>query len=631
MQAHTSRVHQTNMDPQQLFQQARQLHESGDLQQAETLYRQILQHYPQHANTLYLLGTLAYQQGQHDKARQYYLRTVEIRADYAEAWNGLGHLMQLQGKPDAAIQYFHKALDYKNNYFDALYNLAVAQHERQDLEAACKNYQRALKIRPDFAAAWNNLGNILRSQGDTERAIQYYQQALTYQNNFVEAYYNLGIAMQDKGQLEKAMQCYRQALEINPDIAEIHHSLGDVLSMQGKLEAAKKCYQYALRINSDLAGPHYRIANILNMNGQDQAAIEHYQKALKLDRYYGAAAYELSLLIRHRDCHIDIRAIEALLKRNDLPPKQQIFFNFSLGNIYESKRDYDRAFKYFEAGNRAKRATYQYDIALDKALFKNIMTVFNKNFFNTHRHHGNPDYIPIFILGMPRSGTTLIEQILASHPKVAGSGENNELSLIIGGANQELIKSNFPFQAHSLNSEDINAFTTEYQQRISSSYPESQFITDKSLINYKFIGMIRLMFPHARLIHCWRDPLDTCLSCYKHYFSGIVNYAYDLTELGRFYLIYQELMNHWHQVLPGFIYDIHYEDLIANQEEETRKLLDYCDLPWHDDCLAFHKTARTVKTASLNQVRRPLYNKAVQHWEHYRNHLSPLLEALGQQ
>jgi len=272
-----------------------------------------------------------------------------------------------------------------------------------------------------------------------------------------------------------------------------------------------------------------------------------------------------------------------------------------------------------------RRQSYHYDVTQDVTFLQCLEEYFTLDFFRQRSDFGVHDDTPIFIIGMPRSGSTLVEQVLSSHPDVYGAGEIRDFGYVVLENNETLLLDKIGALANN----DICRLAQEYLRRMDEYSAGAPRVTNKMLVNFLWIGMIRLMFPDARIIHCVRDPVDTCLSIFKKNFSSIEKYAHDLVELGRYYRAYTKLMAHWHQVLPGYIYDIHYEDLVTNQLEQSQRLLEFCGLPWNDACLSFYDSVRPVKTASAVQVRQPLYQSSVQKWRKYERHLGPLQRTLA--
>jgi hypothetical protein len=310
--------------------------------------------------------------------------------------------------------------------------------------------------------------------------------------------------------------------------------------------------------------------------------------------------------------------------------------DFALGKVYADIGDHGRAFQRLLAGNAAKRAAIAYDEQAALAQFDRVETVFTRELIAAKTGGGDPTRMPIFVLGMPRSGTTLIEQILASHPMVHGAGELSVLNQVVNTVSAT-DGAGFPYPDY------VRALDASGLQRLGAQYlagvdelarkhgaADFERVTDKMPSNYYFAGLIHLALPNAKIIHSVRNPLDTCISCFSKLFSAEQNHTYDLGELGRYYRRYQQLMTHWHEVLPAdSMLDIRYEDVVADLEGEARRIIAYCGLPWDERCLAFHKTNRPVRTASATQVRQPIYNSAVNRWRAYEKEIGPLLAGLG--
>ena len=303
---------------------------------------------------------------------------------------------------------------------------------------------------------------------------------------------------------------------------------------------------------------------------------------------------------------------------------------FGLGKLFEDLRQYEKAFGHFLTGNAIKHGTYEFAIEDVEKYFERLKQLFTKDLFGKNKSAGSSDGKPIFVVGMPRTGTTLVEQVLASHPNVFGAGELDDLNRIVTSHFGAIDDVKFIENINQANTGEFSRAGDDYIGMIRERAETADFITDKMPDNFRLIGMIKLLMPNAKIIHCRRDPRDTCLSIFKTLFTIKGHYyAYDLGLLGQYYNLYRDLMTHWHSVLPGFIYDIHYEDVVADQEPQSRALLAYCGLEWDDACLEFHKTNRPVQTASAAQTRRPMYKDFIQSWKRFEKWLAPLLDELN--
>ncbi|MEN8134053.1 MAG: sulfotransferase [Thermodesulfobacteriota bacterium] len=456
-------------------------------------------------------------------------------------------------------------------------------------EEALKLYQEALSVFPEYARAHYNIGVVFEKTGAKERAIDSFQRALSIEPEDAYAHYNIGVIWQEQGK-EEAASCFQKAVSIKPDYAEAHYNLGVTYKNQGKLEEALCCCQKALSIAPDYAKSHFLISSLQKYSGNEKHIIE----------------------------------MKNLFSQNHINNEQKMYLAFGLGKAYEDSGIYEKAFCYFKEGNKLKRKTYEYSAEETETEFKRIKRTFTKSFILNNSKSGNPDNTPIFILGMPRSGTSLVEQILASHPNVYGAGELTFIADIISQLSRSGQTDNICETILKDGKDFIARLGHYYIEKIRTYSAETKFITDKMPLNFLWIGAIILALPNAKIISCLRSPMDNCLSIYKNVFHEGHKYAYSLQELGRYHVCYQDLMLYWHEVFPGKIYDISYEKLVNDQEVETRKLLNHCGLSWDDACLSFHKTSRRVATASAAQVRRPIYKDSVQLWKRYEKQLQPL-------
>jgi len=327
----------------------------------------------------------------------------------------------------------------------------------------------------------------------------------------------------------------------------------------------------------------------------------------------------------------DLKAIESALNNERLDDAPRIGLCFALAKAYDDFGDTTHSFEYLARGNSIKRQGYQYNAEDDRTMFERIKTVFNKDLFKRHKDAGATNNTPIFVLGMPRSGTSLVEQILSSHSDVIGAGELNDLKQVSLTTHAALTHTNYPEGVAALTDADFVSMGDAYIKRLRQHSSTANHIIDKKPHNFMAIGLIALILPNARIIHCRRDPMDTCFSNLKQNYFGIMThkYANDMQEMGEYYRLYADLMSHWHTVLPGRVLDISYEALIEDQEAETRNMIEHLNLPWDEHCLSFHDNKRAVHTASVTQVRQPIYRHAVKAWQRYETQLAPLVAALG--
>jgi tetratricopeptide (TPR) repeat protein len=536
-------------------------------------------------------------------AEKDYRRAIELQPGFADAWNNLGTCLRELKRPQEAETVYRKALELSPNNPDTLDNLALAVKDLDRLGEAADLMRRALVIEARSDKLYAHYAAILLDQNKAEEAAAAVERALALNAKNHDAVNLMGRVAFERGDLEASLAHYRRALALEPNLADAHNNMGNVLKELGRLEEAEGAYLEAIRLDPSVSGVYVNLADSRKFSVGD----------------------------RH------LAAMEALAAKSEgLSNTDRLQLDFALGKAYADLKDYRRSFTHLLAGNARKRAAIAYDEAATLSLFDRIEAVFTRDLITRKSGGGDFSPMPIFVLGMPRSGTTLIEQIVASHPMVHGAGELqtlNDVVLTVRGPDGNTIP--YPDFVPALDAGALRQIGARYlalvrQAAAKSGAAAAAFVTDKMPSNYYFAGLIRLALPNAKIIHAMRDPVDTCISCFSKLFTAEQNHTYDLGELGRYYNRYERLMAHWRRVLPpGSIFDVRYEEVVADLEKAARRIIAHCGLPWDDRCLAFHETDRPVRTASATQVRRPIYTSAVGRWRVYEEQLGPLLEALG--
>jgi tetratricopeptide (TPR) repeat protein len=611
------------------LQQALALHQAGRLPDAEAHYRQILAINPNHPEALHFLGMLAHQAGRSEIAVELISKALHVRPDYADASYNLGIIFYTLGKQEEAIACFHQTLTAKPNFAEAHNNLGIIFNDQGKLEKAIDSFRRALALNPKHADAHNNLGNVFMAQGRLDEAAASYRGAIIFRPNHAEAHNNLGIALQRQGKADEAAVSYRRAISLNPDYLDAHYNLGVVLQEQDGLEEAADHYRRVISLKPDYVDAYNNLGVIYRDLGKMEDAVVCFKKALALRPDYAGIYKNLALLVKGTQADDVVHAMEDLYQtKKDISETDRIDLGFALGKLFEDRREYDKAFDCIRSANQVKRKSFDYVIQNDIDLFARIQKIFSPDFFDSHKDSGLQDSTPIFILGMPRSGTTLVEQILASHPLVFGADELTILEDLTKGLCRGGTMTPFPECVLDLDEDTFTRTGKDYIEKVRKFADDAQYITDKMPHNFLRIGLIKTILPKAKVIHCVRDPMDTCFSIFKKDFTGSHGYAYDLVELGQYYRLYQELMAHWEKVLPGFIYTQSYEGMVTDQLNQTKSLLDFCGLPWDEACLNFHKTERRVSSASHAQVRQPIYKGSIGLWRQYEKQLEPLRKAI---
>jgi tetratricopeptide (TPR) repeat protein len=527
------------------------------------------------------------------------------------------------GRIDHAIARYKRALSLDPKHAGVHNNLGVALIAKGRIAGAITHYERALALDAGHFNAHNNLGTALVAQGRFVEAIAHYEHALILSPRHPNTHYNLGIALAGQGRIADAIAQYRRALVLKPDYAEAHNNLGNLLLAQGIPEDAMVHYKRALAIDPDHASAHNNLGNIFRDQGKFDSAMAHFDRAIDINPLSAEAHYNRAELRTFHPGDAELAALEALGRREDPDASKSLFIHFALGKALEDTGSHARSFEHLIRGNRLKRSRIDYDEPGVVELFRRIGAAFDSSVFRRPAEGGDPSQVPIFIVGMPRSGTTLIEQILASHPRVHGAGELQDLATCQPFG--------FPECVELLDSASLKRIGQSYLSRLPALPDGKTRLVDKLPDNFLRIGLIRLILPNARIIHSVRNPIDTCVSCYSKLFTAGQNFSYDMAELGRYYRRYRDLMTHWQSVLPTeAMLEVVYEDVVDDLEGQARRLIDYCGLPWDDACLSFHKTRRAVKTASATQVRKPLFRSSLQRWRRYEARLGPLLHALGE-
>jgi len=436
---------------------------------------------------------------------------------------------------------------------------------------------------------------------------------------------NLGLASIQCGDSEEAERYYNKALNLKPDFPSALINLGNLKTNQHKSEEAKECFLKALKIDNELIPAKISLAGYYEQLGKFEESKKLYKEIIKIDPNYTLADKSLSLIHKYNLGDDHIKTMEEKLAKNiDEDGAQKL--NFALGKAYEDIGDYEKSFKFYETGNKLYKKNIVYDAKIDVEYFEKIKDFFKNNNINPLNDYGQK---MIFVVGMPRSGTTLTEQILSSHKDVYGAGE---LSFLKDAIQKKLLSENgeLNLNTEDLDKEILKEIKDYYLERIKIYKNEKIYLTDKAPLNFKWIGFIMAIFPNSKIIHCTRDPMDICWSNYKNTFtSKSMNYTYDFKDLANFYKTYDDLMKFWIKKFDKNIFNMVYENLIINKELEINKILKFCELAWDDNCLNFHKNKRSVSTASLAQIRQPLYNSSVQKWKSFSKDLMVLKKQLN--
>jgi tetratricopeptide (TPR) repeat protein len=565
-----------------------------------------------------------------EEALASYDRAVTLNPSHADAHSNRGNALKELKRLEEALASYDKVIALRPDSVD-FFNRGVALHALGRTQEALASFEKSVALEPNYAEAHYNRGIALKGLGRLADALVSYDRAVALKRDFAEAYSNRGLALQELGRAEEALASCDKAIELKPNLAEAYANRGLALFDLDRIEEALASCDKAITLKPDMVDACNNTGCILNALGRLDEARTAFLKALDIDPINADAYFNLAdskKLVRD-DPHLV--TMEKLATTSEkLSNEDRMKLDFALGKAYADLKDCRRSFEHLLAGNAGKRAAISYDEETQRKFFDSIEAAFAPELI-AGKSGGDLSPRPIFVLGMPRSGTTLVEQILASHPVVHGAGELETLSEVtraIRGPNGAPIP--YPSFVRDLDQSVLTGIGTRYLAAVNKRSPNAERVTDKMPSNFYFIGLIHLALPNAKIIHTIRDPVDTCVSCFSKLFTHGQDFSYDLGELGRYYKRYEHLMAHWRGVLPeGRILDVQYEDVVEDLETQARRILAHCELPWDDRCLSFHETERPVRTASVMQVRQPIYKSAVGRWRDYEEFLGPLLEALG--
>ncbi len=629
---------------------------------AEQLCRGALLDFPGEPNFLSLLGAALNRQGRAEEAEPLLRRALEEEPGYAKGHEELGRSLLLLGRSDEAIARLRRALELDPKLQSAQLTLVhaltesgraeeadelmhaflradparewiarAAEHHRAGrLEEAEAIYREILSRDPSNLEAMRLLALIAMKTEHYGQAESMLKRAVEIAPDFLAAWIDLSRAQLERQELDAALASIERAVQLNPRSANVRISLANVQARSGHHDEAIASYGRAIELDPGQPGGYLGLGNTLKTIGRQAEAIEAYRRATAMRADLSEAWWSLSNLKTFGFDDRDIEAMQRQLETPGIPDEAQVQFCFALAKAREDRGEYAPAFGLYERGNRIRRTLEDYDPVQTEVINERIMAVFDAEFLAQHAGLGHPDPAPIFVVGLPRSGSTLIEQILGSHSSVDATHELPEAGRIIQQINRDRTdRIAYPEAVRDFADETWAALGRTYVDLTRRHRRGAPHFIDKMPNNFASIGLLSLVLPNAKFINTRRHPLDTCLSCFKQLFARGQPFTYDLMELGEYYLQYDRMMAHWHAALPGRVLDVRYESVVADQAAETRRLLDFCGLPWEDGCLRFYETERAIRTASSEQVRRPIYSGSIGVWRHYTRQLAGLIEILG--
>jgi tetratricopeptide (TPR) repeat protein len=656
------------MDPQQQFFKALAALREGDLEGCESICQRLLAVNPKEVNTLRLQAQVWHRRGELARAEAGFKTALSIADDFAHAWADLGKVQSALENYPSAEQSLRRALQLNpslkaankllaevlekqgkttqsaavervNQQHQILKNKVVEAY-RLSNEAAGIGNDRAealcrevLQADPEHVGAKEFLINRALETGRARWAEELARSLVRKMPEQSKWWLKLSSSLARQDQLVEAQEAVQQVLAIEPDLEEAQMLLGSIFARDNRFADALGQYDAVLQIKPDNIAALAQKGSALKTLGRQNESIQCLRRCMELDGNFGEAAWSLSNLKTYRFSDVEVATIKEVLTREKLKDKDAVHFNYALGKAYEHRQQWDKAFNAYQAANRVKQKSAAWSADDFSAQVDQIIATFTPQLLQQHRNSGVDDSSAIFVLGLPRSGSTLQEQILASHSQVEGTRELPYIPWLAQRLNRKpnpMCRDNYPLGAAQLDADQWQLLGEQFlAQAKRHRQTDAPFFIDKLPNNFLYVGLILLAMPNAKIINTVRNPIDNCFGCFKQLWAEGQNFTYDLVDLGRYYRDYHRLMAHWQVLFGEQIYSVNYESVVADLETNVEALLSYCGLPMEEQCLRFHETERAVNTASSEQVRQPIYTSAVAYWKHFEDHLQPLKDALG--
>ena len=628
---------------------------------AEEICRDFLDRNPGSVDHLRLLGHALSKQERYADAEQTVRLALSLRPDFPHLHEDLGSVLALQGRHKEAVPCFERAIQLEPRLprahqklgqslallgrgreadaaFEEFFEQAPAKgqvalamnHLRADRKSeAIDTLRSALRDDPDNVDAMRCLAGIyMREEGRVSDAEALLRRATTRAPDFVAAWSMLANLLRESDRHREAIDCFKTVATLEPDNPAAWAGLGATYAHVGEVQKSIDAYDRSLALNWGVAGVHMGYGHVLKTAGDQSRALEAYRAAIRLRPDFGEVYWSMANLKVFRFKSEEVAAMEEQVSRTDLSESADVHFRFALGKAHEDKGDYEAAWHYYDSGNQRQRKRVSHDPVVNEIRHEEIIEVISREFLESRAGAGFDAPDPILIVGLPRSGSTLIEQILASHSLVEGTAELPTLSRVadsIGRYRRDHVV--YPKSVLDLRTKDFRAYGQQYIEETRNYRSTSRpFFTDKLPNNFSHVGLMHLILPNAKIINARRHPCDSCLGSYRQLWGEGQHFTYDMMELAAYYQQYHLTMKHWHDVLPGKVLDVHYEETVTDLETQVRRILTHCGLPFEEACVRFHETQRPVKTASSEQVRQPLYTGALGYWRRYEKHLGLWLE-----
>jgi tetratricopeptide (TPR) repeat protein len=635
---------------------------AGQIGQAVKLCRSSLESDPENINVLGILGAILLQKGQLEDAENYLLKTIELEPAFAKPHEDLGVLYLRQDDSARAASFFQKATELDPRLATAFRGLRDANTRSGNRDQAEAAHRRFLELSPEARALAE--AEKLQRNGETQEAERICEELIKREPGNRDALRMLAVIASDderyiiaegllrriaklpgssyKAHLElarflaehsripEAVELLQETVRLVPDKHDVRLMLGDMLAIVGRTTEALQEYERCLEQSPQEPTALLGRGHMLRIGGRRDDAVASYQECISERPNLGDAWWSLASVHGYRLNGEELDTMRSQVESSVLTPESEIAFRFAIARACEQMEDFEGAWEQYKLGNAAKRALIKYDPVETELQHDKLAEVFTNDIFERKSAATPADITPVFILGMPRSGSTLIEQILASHSMVEGA---DELPYVIMISNSLSANKNnatrYPEIVEELDDSQLTGLGRSYlHYALTHCANEKPFFTDKMPANFSHVGFIRLILPHAKIIDVRRDPIAACIANYRHLFAQGKNQSYDLVELAEYYLQYVGIMQHWDKVLRGDVLRVQYEHVVENLEGEVRRILEFCELPFEEACINYHESARPVNTASSEQVRQPIYDSAVNFWKNYEPHLELLRDIL---
>lgn len=606
-------------------------HRAGRLAQADKLYQKVLARSPNHPDALHLSGVVAFSQGRLEQSLALIGKSLLQNPNFADAHLNLGNVLREMGRLDDAAESYRRAIALKPGSATAHSNLGRVLNDLGQSEAAIESCRMAAALDPTMAAPQLNLAAVLTRLRRLAEAEAAYLRALMLEPDRAEAHRSLGMLLTELERYDEALLCHDRAIKLNPNDPASHRARASLLILRKDIEAAAQEFRRAIALAPKQVEGWIGLGWALRLLGQFEEADRCLARVRELDPTNMEAVRHQVVTGHASSDAAEIARLGQILDRPDLPQRDRIVAGFALGKLLDNAEQYDEAFARYAAANADSRAMHVaagqlFDYPALQRRVDLLIETHTPEYFADNQG-GNRSELPVFIVGMPRSGTSLVEQIVSMHSQVFGAGELDDIDKIAAGIAGTTEKKVAAFEGDSAIAGKLSNLHLERLRRLGRG---ASRVVDKMPDNIAHLGLIAVLFPGARIIFCTRDARDISLSCYFQLFGdGLQLFSYDLADCGRRCLEVQRLASHWRNVLPLRMHEVRYETLVGDLEGESRRLIDFLGLPWEPACLEFHRNARAVTTMSHWQVRQPIYDRSIGRWRKYHRHLGPLLAVLG--